>query len=125
MLKTLVPSMKVFKAMPVDGLHPKLPETLLEQALPPQSRQGNTWYKDAIKQIFTMSNGAGAIDAGCAKTNPGNEHLCLYVNNTLPFITTPLFPVQQLNSVWDTQCAWDGEPWGGILQVTCSLENHF
>lgn len=108
----------------MDGFHPKMFQTLLEQALPPEQRHGNTWYNDAIKMIYTMSNGAGSINADCAKANPGKEHLCLYVNNTLPFIATPLFPVQQMNSVWDTQCAYDGEPWGGILQVTCSLENH-
>ena len=50
---------------------------------------------------------------------------CLYVNNTLPHITTPTFAVQQMASIFDTQCNLAGQIYtleqgvSAMLQVQC------
>lgn len=43
--------------------------------------------------------------------------MCLYVNETLPHINSSLFAVNQMLSVWDSQCQIEGIPDPGILQV--------
>lgn len=54
--------------------------------------------------------------------NPANPIECLWPATALKYIppTTPVFVVQEFPSVWDTQCQFDGSPYSGILQVSCS-----
>ena len=50
---------------------------------------------------------------------------CLYVNETYPFLKTPTFAVQQLASIFDTQCNLAGQVYelaqgvSAMLQVDC------
>merc|ERR1712232_670063 len=57
--------------------------------------------------------------------NPGKEWKCLWVNETPPYIQSSVFAVQQMASVWDSQCLLEGQPTNNVLQVDCSLNNHF
>eukprot|EP01052_Picozoa_sp_SAG31_P004248 SAG31_NODE_174_length_21353_cov_23.387974_18_plen_72_part_00 len=63
---------------------------------------------------------------GCrAKLGPAEEWRCLYVNETMPYVKTPTFLVQQLASFWDCGCNLDGMILGldqgrnAMLQLKC------
>ena len=43
---------------------------------------------------------------------------CLYANETLAHTKAPVFAIQQLSSVWDNQCVFNGQQMGNILQVS-------
>ena len=121
MLKPLAPSLKVYKALPADGIHP--PHSLMFFA------------SLNLEVLFAQrqANLTGALDAvaPACKTSlpPSQQWQCLLTNTTLKHISTPLFAVQQLASVWDTKCgALDGlvTGWGAaganvptLNQIVC------
>merc|ERR1712216_202268 len=85
-----------------------------------------SWYEQGLKQNLQLSGGAAAVAPQCAKhVGSGNEWMCLYANETLPYITTPIFAVNQLLSVWDAQCLNEGQPSGNILQLSCSVGGNY
>merc|ERR1712083_168098 len=47
----------------------------------------------------------------------------MYANETFPFMKTPIYLVNQLASIWDTQCDLAGLPSGNILQIQCIPKN--
>ena len=135
-VKAIAPNLKVFKALPVDGFHPKLRQTLFCTAgIMKQNCGGSfsngtiidSWYTGALKSIVNMSKASAALSAPCKADHQstGDEFLCLYANETLPYIQTPIFAVQQLVSVWDAQCMYEGQAYGGILQVACSQRGNY
>jgi hypothetical protein len=71
---------------------------------------------------------AGGVHPGCLASVDGVASAagrCLYVNETLPHVVTPLFAVQQMASIWDTQCNLAGQIYTlgqgayAMLQVAC------
>ena len=164
-LKTIAPNLKVFKALAVDGLRPRLRQTMFCTAsvmgtnccakadfLKPACYNGSTshiipsWMDTAYQSVLNVSKALPNIAKGCAAKHQGKEWLCLYgellllllllvallllvllltpfptpANETLPFVKTPVFAVNQLLSTWDAQCMEEGQNSGNILQVTPS-----
>ena len=116
MLSKVAPGLKKIKAIPVDGIHPKFGSMVFGGS--------DTWYSGALSSMTKLSGAGANVAAGCAAANkdPG---MCLYANETLPFVKTPVFAVQEMPAVWDYQCMYEGIPNGNILQVQCSDEgNH-
>jgi hypothetical protein len=127
-IEGVAPGMKVFKALPVDGLRPNIRQTLFCTAgvmgtncCPKpntlacyngtDSHRVPSWYQAALKGI-----------AATAKiTTPAS----LYPQDVLPTIKTDLFAVNQMVATWDAQCAYEGQPSGNILQVACSQRGNY
>lgn len=84
------------QAVPVDGIRPKFGSMIF-------GGSHDTWYSGALSAIATLSGAAANVAKGCAARNkdPG---VCLYANETLPFVATPIFAVQEMPAVWDYQC---------------------
>ena len=82
----------------------------------------DTWLTEALQNLGTMAKVEGALSPKCVAANPGAAWKCLYVNESLPYITSSLFAVNQMLSVWDSQCQIEGLVTPSILQVACSLK---
>merc|ERR1719201_2783616 len=135
-VKAIAPNLKVFKALPVDGFHPKLWQTLFcTSGIMKQNCGGSfnngtiidSWYTSALQSINNISKGDAALSPGCkaAHKSAADAFKCLYANETLPYIKTPIFAVQQLVSVWDAQCMYEGQGSGNILQIACSQRGNY
>eukprot|EP01051_Picozoa_sp_SAG22_P008056 SAG22_NODE_594_length_8738_cov_20.249219_4_plen_738_part_00 len=122
-LKSVAPQMAKYKALPVDAIHPRF-GTLLQFLLPtePELKESN-WLLPVYSALGNLSGALPALSAGCKAANAKNPYLCLDANESLPFVKTPTFLVQQTPSVWDFQCLFGGwyDP-GFILQVECSYK---
>jgi hypothetical protein len=115
--------MTKYKALPVDAIHPRF-GTLMQFLLPkePELKESN-WLLPVYATLGNLSGALPALSSECKAANAKNPYLCLDVNESLPFVKTPTFLVQQTPSVWDFQCLFGG--WynpGFILQVDCSYE---
>jgi hypothetical protein len=146
MLKEIAPNLKVFKALPVDGIHPKH----WSVEFWPQYNETHTWcdsadhtarcdvystilqggplrpFAENTTGVYATANMSGGLIPGCASAAGGDAaSKCLYVNESLPYITTPTFAVQQMASIWDTQCNLAGQIYQmsqgafAMLQVAC------
>ena len=105
LLKTLAPNLKTFKALPADGMHPRFP-SMFSVSMPGSD---TLWFDKALMQMAALANISAAVNPACAAAHPGNfSYQCLYLSNTAPYISTPLFAVQQMPGVWDSQCLYDG-----------------
>eukprot|EP01062_Namystynia_karyoxenos_P022143 TRINITY_DN18469_c0_g1_i1.p1 TRINITY_DN18469_c0_g1~~TRINITY_DN18469_c0_g1_i1.p1 ORF type:complete len:499 (+),score=185.96 TRINITY_DN18469_c0_g1_i1:78-1499(+) len=136
MVRKAAPQLSDFKALPVDGFHANMFQTLFCTA---SIMQGNchhkdgtpapipSWYTGALQQNANLSGAAAAVHPECAaRVGKGKEYLCLYANETLPHIQTPIFAVNQLISVWDAQCMAEGQVGGPlVLQVACSERGNY
>ena len=49
----------------------------------------------------------------------------LWVNESLPYIQSSVFAVNQMASVWDSQCILEGQAVDNVLQMGCSVNNHY
>ena len=72
-----------------------------------------------------LSKPDAALEPGCKARNPQAPWLCLYVNETLPFVTTPIYLVNQMASIWDTFCNIDGVETDDALQISCTPHGDF
>lgn len=117
------PGLKQFGALPVDGLHPKHWAVLYMM----YQNYADSWFTAALEGLGSMAfdNTASAVLPGCAKLHRGQEWKCMWVNESLPFIQAKLFAVNQMASVWDSQCLLEGMPCNNVLQVACSYNNHY
>ena len=105
LLKTLAPSLKTFKVLPADAMHPRFP-SMFSVSMPGSD---TLWFDKALMQMAALANISAAVNPACAAAHPGNfSYECLYLNETAPHISTPLFAVQQMPGVWDAQCLYDG-----------------
>ena len=96
MLKPLAPNLKVYKALPVDGIHPA--HSLMFFA------SLNLQVIFAQKQA-NMTNAVAAVPPACTSTlSSAQQWECLLTNHSLKYVKTPLYAVQQLASVWDAKC---------------------
>lgn len=121
-IKAMNPGLQKFKALPVDGLHPKI-GTLIYAGNDLTGPRPDTWLTAAFQAMGAMANVDVAVLDGCKKANlPNESFMCLYVNETLPYIQSSLFAVNQMLSVWDSQCQIEGIPQPNILQMGCSLK---
>jgi hypothetical protein len=112
-LKLVVRSLKVFKVLPVDAIHPKDPPTFAGGPLP--------WLGQALRNLDSLANlTATSSHPACVANNSADPSVCLYPAVALTYVTTPIFLVQEFPSVWDTQCLFDGAPTSSILQLECS-----
>jgi hypothetical protein len=121
-IKAANPSVQ-FGALPVDGLHPKHWTVLYMM----YKNYADSWFTAALQALGDMAfdKTASGVLPGCAKVHPGQEWKCLWVNESLPFVQAPLFAVNQMASVWDSQCILEGQQVNNVLQIGCSLNNHF
>ena len=74
---------------------------------------------------FNLSKPSAALAPGCLAKNKQQPWLCMYVNETLPFVKTPLYLVNQLASIWDTFCNIDGAMVQNALQISCTPHGDF
>ena len=109
-----------FGVVPADAAHP-LYRSLWGTKFPSLSKG---WYAAALQANAALSNATAAVSDGCKAKHPATEQWrCLFANEAMAFVQSPLFLVQQIPAVWDLQCALDGLPSGNILQVGCSTHN--
>ena len=120
-IKALSPALKKFKALPVDGLHPKL-GSVIYAGNDMSGPRPDTWLTTAFEALHDMAKVEDAVPEGCKAAHPNDPWMCLYVNESLPYINSSLFAVNQMLSVWDSQCQIEGIPTPGVLQVHCSLK---
>eukprot|EP01051_Picozoa_sp_SAG22_P006303 SAG22_NODE_406_length_10984_cov_28.344970_15_plen_281_part_00 len=113
LVKKVAPGLAAFKALPVDGIHPKFGSMIF-------AGSHDTWYTGALTALAKIANIKPAVAPGCASAHAADVGQCLYANETLPFVETPVFAVQQMPGVWDYQCMYEGIPNGNILQIGCS-----
>ena len=84
-------------------------------------------FADNTTGVYMTANSTAGIHPGClaAAGSAESASKCLYVNETLPFLKTPTFAVQQLASIFDTQCNLAGQVYelaqgvSAMLQVEC------
>jgi hypothetical protein len=119
----------------VDGIHPKgimsdafgtpgkMPlESMLD--LSPFPGAHFEWYSNSLKFLLNFTQGTGALHQDCVSANKEQPWKCLFANETLKHTTAPVFAIQQLSSVWDNQCVFNGIPSGNILQIDCDTGAH-
>ena len=84
----------------------------------------NGWFVEALRNNSQLAHGADATAAGCrAQYSAMEQWRCLLFNESLGFVKTPLFVVQQIPATWTLQCELDGVPSGNILQIACNNHN--
>jgi hypothetical protein len=85
-------------------------------------------FADNTTGVYHTANGSGGVHSGClaaAGGGPGAASKCMYVNESYPFIRTPTFAVQQMASIFDTQCNLAGQVYelsqgvSAMLQLDC------
>ena len=101
-LRQLAPSLRVYKALPADGFHPKHNSVEFFPAAFPDNQ--TDVYSTVLQGVANVSNASAGMTAACKARHVGVEWNCLYVNETLADIVTPTFAVQQQASIFDTQC---------------------
>lgn len=119
----VLPSVNRYKVIPVDAIHPRY-YSMVWMAW------GNFFSDTFMTPAFQfLANVTAGPDESPASTTlqacTGNGSLplweCLYLNASLPHVTSPLFLVQQLSAVWDSQCMFEGAaPTDNLMQVECS-----
>ena len=97
-LQALVPGVEV-RALPADGFHPKHQHVFF---------QGVDFYSSLLQGMLNASGAHKHLNPSCLTKYPDTPWLCLYANESLPILKTPIFVVNQLASIWDTQCGIDG-----------------
>ena len=126
-LRRALPGLERFKVLPVDALHPRYFSTIW-------MAWGNffadTWMTPALQFLANVTGGPAGKPASpalqaCIDPAGGNSGLplweCLYLNASLPHVASPLFLVQQLGAVWDSQCMFEGvAPTENLMQAQCS-----
>ena len=70
---------------------------------------------------YNLSRPSAALAPACLAKNKAAPWLCLYVNETLPFVATPLYLVNQLASIWDTFCNIGINLFASILCIDLSI----
>ena len=127
-LKTLAPGLKDYRAVAADAIHPKRFHLLWSDHDGPGGNIGGQPY-DALtgwlEAHTKLSKPDAALEPGCKARNPQAPWLCLYVNETLPFVTTPIYLVNQMASIWDTFCNIDGVETDDALQISCTPHGDF
>ena len=127
-LKALAPNMADYRAVAADAIHPRTNHIFWSDKDGPGGNVGGKPY-DALtgwlKNNYKLSNPSASLLPGCKAANVGQEWLCLYVNESLPFIKTPLYLVNQLASIWDTFCNIDGVETDDALQISCTPHGDF
>ena len=120
--------------LPVDGIHPKgiitdafgtgeVPlESMLDLAPFPGAHF--EWYSTSLQFLLNFTKGEAALHPDCVAANHGEAWKCLYANETLAHTKAPVFAIQQLSSVWDNQCVFNGQQLGNILQINCDTGAH-
>jgi len=134
-LLKLVPGLTKFGVLPVDGIHPKgivsdafgtgtqVPiESMLD--LSPFPGAKFEWYSTRLQFLLNFTQGHVALHPDCLSANNAAPWKCLYANETLKYTKSPVFAIQQLSSVWDNQCVFNGQQLGNILQINCDTGAH-
>jgi hypothetical protein len=121
-LTRALPALERFKVLPVDALHPRY-YSMVWMAW--GNFFSDSWMTPALQFLANVTGGPSAQPASPALRACAAGGLplweCLYLNATLPHVAAPLFLLQQLGSVWDYQCAYEGAaPTDSLLQVQCS-----
>jgi len=81
------------KAMPVSGFFLNVTNIV-----------GDYVYGTQMTQVFTFQNSTGGVHQGCIAANPGNEQICIFAENTFPYIQTPIFPLNSMYDTWQLAC---------------------
>ena len=76
------------------------------------------WYSTSLQFLLNFTQGTSALHPECVTANQASPWKCLYANETLAHTKAPVFAIQQLSSVWDNQCVFNGQQMGNILQVS-------
>eukprot|EP01052_Picozoa_sp_SAG31_P004246 SAG31_NODE_174_length_21353_cov_23.387974_16_plen_531_part_00 len=132
-LKTIAPSLKTVATLPADGIHPRSRWGVVDWF--PQiccapfcnsSRVCSNTLDLLYAGMANVSNASAALAPECrARQPPGEEWRCLYTNASTPHVETPAFLVNQMASVFDTQCNLAGsiidmgQGFAAVLQLKC------
>ena len=128
LLRSLAPGLAEYRAVAADGVHPARDHLFWSDTDGPGGNVGGKPY-DALTGWMAanlqLSNGAASLPPACVAGHPAAPHLCMYTNETLPFVKTPLFVVNQMASIWDTFCNIDGVEVQNALQIECTPHGDF
>jgi hypothetical protein len=99
-LRALAPGMVDYRAVAADAIHPKTNHLFWSDKDGPGGNIGGKPY-DALtgwlKAHYKLSNPSAALLPGCKAKNADQPWLCLYVNESLPFIKTPLYQLHVIS----------------------------
>ena len=76
-------------------------------------------YSGSLQFLLNFTQGQSALHPDCVTANKDAPWKCLFANETLAHTKAPVFAIQQLSSVWDNQCVFNGQQMGNILQINC------
>ena len=121
-LRRALPALQRFKVMPVDAIHPRYYSTIW---MAWGDYFTDSWMTLALQFLANVTGGPAGLPASPTLQACANSSLplweCLYLNASLPYVLSPLFLVQQLGAVWDSQCQFEGaSPTDNLMQVQCS-----
>ena len=111
--------------------------TFPPQLIPPPEPKPGPGHGDThaliLKGMVSIgSNITAGMRPGCLQRHPpgsGEEYRCLYVNESMLEIKTPLYAVNQMASIWQTHCLLDGEiipmsaGFESIMQLQCLAQD--
>ena len=123
-LQRSLPTLQTFKVLPVDAIHPRY-YSMVWMAW--NNFFSDSWMTSAFQFLANVtSNSFNNTPASlplqsCTINGTIPLYECLYLNASLPYVTSPMFLVQQLSAVWDNQCMYEGAaPTDNLMQVECS-----
>jgi len=59
-------------------------------------------YGTDMRWVFKQQNSSSGVNERCIAANTGHEENCIFAEHTVPFITTPIFPLQSRFDAWQT-----------------------
>ena len=87
----------------------------------PAKPSEDSWLTGSFKFLTEFAQLTPSLPTGCVAANPSTPWICLYTTNSMPFVKTPTFVVQQMPGVWDYQCQFFGQPGGAwFMQLACT-----
>lgn len=122
-LRRVVPTLEQFAVLPVDAIHPRY-YSMVWMAW--GQFFSDTWMTPALQFLANVTGGPSDQPASptlqrCVTNGSLSLWECLYLNASLPHVSSPMFLIQQLGAVWDNQCMYEGAaPTDNLMQVECS-----
>jgi hypothetical protein len=145
LLTTASPSLKAYKVLPVDSVHPKFMTMMCttdvmqntcnsSSAVPPDcdevAHQGpkcaripnydgkhyiGTWVDTAQAELWNITS--STTPTAPSKACQGAQ--CMWFNNSAPTVKADMFIVQGMPGVWDTHCAYEASGVGCVWRRHC------
>ena len=96
----MVPATARFKASPYSGV-------FLKSA----NANGKNVYPAELKYVFNMQNSSAGAHEGCLAAKAADKKWeCMFAQEILPYVKTPIFVGNSMYDEWSTRCIFTAEP---------------